>query len=243
MKRLAAALALVLVAALVPVEPVATPASAAKGELKACRKECQRRAKTCARLAKRERTAKVAACKGDDRRACRAAVRTTFRASRQSCRTLRSTCRACCKTGGSGCAGEPPVFDGGFPVPGRGVLDGLPLPPGPNGAGFTWLATGDGTLVIDPSRRTPVAAAAECAAFVLACFRPGVRNWAGCFDEAPPCPSDQPLPGDVELCCPAACGARYQELRQAGLDGPTAFTRAIWDAPSCIPGLPGRGPR
>jgi hypothetical protein len=127
-------------------------------------------------------------------------------------------------------------------VPDRSVLDTLPLPPGPNGAGFTWLGTADGTLVIDPSRRSPVSAAAECAAFVLACFRPGARNWAGCFEAAPPCPSDTPWLGDGAICCPSACAARYQALRQSGLDGPTAVTRAIWDEPSCIPGLVGRSP-
>lgn len=241
MKTFAAVLTLFLTATLLPVDRISTPGWAARGETKVCRTDCKRRSKSCLRQARRERQVRATACRSaSGQRTCRTALRTTFRASRQACRALRSTCRACCTAGGSGCAGEAPLFDGAFPVPDRRVLDGLPLPPGPNGAGFTWLATADGALVIDPSRRTPVSSAAECAAFVLACFRPGVRNWAGCFAEAPPCPTDTPFLEDGEICCPAACGARYQELRQAGLDGPAAVTRAIWDAPSCIPGLAGR---
>lgn len=234
---------LLLAAVLLPAGGLATAAWGASPEVRQCRKDCKRLLRTCLESAKGERRVAARACKSaSPRRTCRRAVTGTFRAARTACRALRTSCRTCCKAGGAACAGEPPAFDGTFPVPDRRVLDGLPLPAGPDGIGFAWLGTADGTLVIDPSRRSPISGAAECAAFVLACFRPGVRNWAGCFAAAPPCPSDTAFLQDGELCCPAACGARYQALRQAGLDGPTAVTRAIWDAPSCIPGLVGRTP-
>jgi hypothetical protein len=232
--------AVLLAAGYLPIDGLATAGWAA-GEVRECRKDCKRRLRGCLRSAKTERRVAAKACKAaSPRRPCRAGVGGRFRTAKRTCRTLRASCRTCCKAGGGACAGEAPLFDGVVSVPDRRVLNELPLPPGPGAIGFAWLGTADGTLVIDPARRTPVSAAAECAAFVLACFRPGVRNWAGCFEAAPPCPSETSFLEDGGLCCPAACGARYQELRQAGLDGPTAVTRAIWDAPSCIPGLVGR---
>jgi hypothetical protein len=220
-----------------------TPARAADPAVKACRMSCKRIAAACIRKVKDERRVRATACAStSDRRACMTAVRSTQRTGKQRCRTARTVCRTCCTTGGGPCVGEEPVFDGTFPMPDRDVLATLPLPPGPSGIGVSWLVTADGALVIDPSRRSSVSAAAECATLVLACFRPGLRNWAGCFDAAPPCPSDTPWLEDGDVCCPGACAARYQELRQAGLDGPAAVTRAIWDAPSCIPGLVGRAP-
>jgi hypothetical protein len=217
------------------------PSHAASRKRDVCRSDCKRRAATCVGNAKEERVVRVAACKaGADRRNCIKAQKKTFADAKKACRSLRASCRACCAAGGSQCAGEEPIFSGTFAVPDRHALDALPLPRGPNGTGFTWLPTPDGALVIDPTRRSPVSAAAECAAFVIGCFQAGTRNWAGCFDNAPPCRSDTTFLEDGPTCCPAACATRYQELRQGGLDGPAAVTRAIWDAPSCIPGLAGR---
>lgn len=230
-----------LVFALVLLLGASPAAVAGTGAAKACRVACKRGNVACLRKAKEERVVRAGACRASEsRRACRKALARAFRSGKRTCRVMRSACRRCCRTGAAGCAGEEPLFEGVFPLPNRNVVDALPLPPGPNGTGFTWLPTADGTLVIDPSRRSAISAAAECAAVVLGCFRPGVRNWAGCFDAAPPCPNDTPWLQDGQMCCPAACGARYQQLRQAGLDGPTAMTGAIWDAPSCIPGLEGR---
>lgn len=234
--------AILLLLGITPLASAATPIEArTAGSTRACRSDCKARLRACIGGAKEERAVKAAACKtGAERRPCRAAQKSTFRRAKKACRSFRASCRACCRKGDAPCAGEEPLFDGTFPAPDRRALDTLPLPPGPNGTGFTWLATADGAIVIDPARRTPVSAAAECAAFVVACYRAGVRNWAGCFDNAPPCPSDTPFLEDGVLCCPSACATRYQELRQSGLDGPRAVTRAIWGAPSCIPGLAGR---
>jgi hypothetical protein len=99
------------------------------------------------------------------------------------------------------------------------------------------LDTPDGTFTIDPAARTPVSAAAECAALVVACFRPGVRNWAGCFESVRVCPTATPWEGNDPMCCPASCAVRFQELRRTGVAGPLAATASIWRAPSCMPGL------
>src|SRR4029453_16604253 len=151
-----------LTATHLPADRLATAGWAASPEVRACRKDCKRLLRTCLQTAKTERRVRGAACKGaSPRRSCRAGVAGRFKTSRQSCRTLRASCRTCCKVGGAGCAGEEPLFDGTFPVPDRRVLNDLLMPPGPNGIGFAWLGTADGTLVIDPSRRSPISAAAE----------------------------------------------------------------------------------
>jgi hypothetical protein len=176
-------------------------------------------------------------------RACRLAAKATTQAARHRCRDARSQCRTCCRAGREGCAapGEEPKFSGIIPrIPDRGILDALSLPPAPDGRGYSWVGVGEGTLTFDPTRRTPVSAAAECAAIVLRCFDATSRNWAGCFEAVPVCSTDEPWIGDDPMCCPSACASRYQALRKQGLDGPGAFTAAIWDEPSCVPELEGR---
>jgi hypothetical protein len=74
---------------------------------------------------------------------------------------------------------------------------------------------------------------------VLACVHPTLRNFAGCFASVPACETATPWVGDHPMCCPAACGDRYQELRAAGRSDPAAFAAAIWEAPSCMPGVAG----
>jgi hypothetical protein len=44
------------------------------------------------------------------------------------------------------------------------------------------------------------------------------------------------------MCCPASCASRYQVLRGAGNDEAAAFAKAIFEHPSCMPGLAGHVP-
>lgn len=118
------------------------------------------------------------------------------------------------------------------------ALEESGFPPGPAGRGFTVLQLPDGVLFIDPNDRSPVSAAGECADAMLACFAPPERNVAGCFATVPSC-RGKPWKGDAPPCCPAPCGERYQELRRSGLDEVDALVSAIWEEPSCMPGLEG----
>ena len=130
-----------------------------------------------------------------------------------------------------------------FAAPERAVLTTLPLPPVPGRPGVALLILPDGTFYFDPLERTPVSAAAECAAVVLSCYSPGVRNWAGCLANVPQCADNTPWAGNNPMCCAPGCASRYQELRIAGESGPSAFAKAIFRAPSCMPGVAGSPPR
>ncbi len=133
--------------------------------------------------------------------------------------------------------GEDPVYSGSFEEPRREWLQGLGLPPGPGGTGYALFDLPIGTMIIDPDDRGPVSAAAECAAMVLACWEPDLRNYAGCLGHIRHCPDDRPWESDGPLCCSSECEPRYQELRRQGLEPAHALTAAIWDDPSCMPGL------
>jgi hypothetical protein len=230
-----------VLAVLIGVPPiVAAPADAARAD-EACARSCRQATAQCLKDARARRARLAATCAGTpaERRPCKRAAKAAFKASRTGCRAFRATCRACCRDGGTDCAnrGDEPLYSGTYTEPSRDVLETLPLPPAPDGSGFAVLATPTGTFAIDPAARTPVSAAAECAALVLSCFRANVRNWAGCFESVRVCPTDAPWEGNEPVCCPAGCAVRFQELRRAGLGGPAAATAAIWRAPSCVPGL------
>jgi hypothetical protein len=137
---------------------------------------------------------------------------------------------------------EPPLFSGSFTAPDRAVLANLPLPPMVGRPGIALLVLRDATLYFDPAERTPVSAAAECAAVVLSCYTPAERNLAGCFANVPQCATSTPWVGNDPMCCPSACLARYQELLVAGESGPVAFAKSIFRAPSCMPGVAGYPP-
>jgi hypothetical protein len=160
---------------------------------------------------------------------------------RVACLMLVSLLAAC---GGGGVAMtpsgkviDPPIFSGTFELPARTQLATAPYPDAGDGVHHLVFPTQDGPLAFDPKLRTPITAASECAAAVLACYAPGQRNWPGCLLHVPVCRTATPWVGDDPMCCPAACAPRYQELRAAGEDGPSAFTHAVFGKPSCTPGL------
>lgn len=232
-------LVLAFTALLVP----AVPADARKPD-GGCRKGCRQAAAACRGEARSGHRDRIAGCRQETNAAgCRRAARTGFRAGRKTCSAARRSCRACCRADGSACTaapvGEPdePLFSGTFPVPDRRLVETLPLPPAPDGIGRVVLVAPDGAFHVNPLLRSPVSAAAECATVLLACHHPRLRDWAGCFANVPVCPTDTPFLEDGPMCCPAGCAARFQALRAAGLDGPTAVTAALWDAPSCVPRL------
>lgn len=213
---------------------------------KSCARACAVAQHACLRDARGNFGGHRADCRGDaaSGRVCRGRAKRLFATARRACRSFRSQCRQCCRAGGLRCDAPPelPVVIGTFSSPDQDALEHTGLPPAPGGQGFVALALPDGLVGFDPAARTPVSGAAECATAVLACFAPGARNWAGCLAAVPQCETDMPWVGDHPMCCPAGCFERYQALRRDGLAGPQAFAAAIWEAPSCMPGLRGAGP-
>jgi hypothetical protein len=204
---------------------------------------CEPTFATCEQDVTAAQNESAAACPSDagaERDACLARAQKAADAGDRICDAFQANCPTCCVTGGVNCnlAPEVPRAVGEFQIPGRDIVERTDnLPPGPNGVGFMLLPLPDGALGFDPFLRTPATAAAECAGAVLACFSPGERNWAGCLAVVPTCTSDRPWEDDGPACCTTACVERYEELRRAGRGNPAAFTAAIYEAPSCMPGL------
>lgn len=134
-------------------------------------------------------------------------------------------------------ADEPALYGGTWDVPDRDDLDDVDLPPGPEGDGYTLTAAPGMVLYSDPTSRTPLSAAAECGALVLACVEPEIRNVRGCLQNVEACPDDRPWESDNDLCCPSSCEATYLEARTDGLDEPDAITAALFGESPCSPGL------
>ncbi len=132
---------------------------------------------------------------------------------------------------------EEPLFSGEYDAPDWSALDDLDLPPGPDGVGFTLVTTPDATLLIDPDRRDANTAAGACVALLVSCYTEGVRNLTGCLDHVPHCATEQPWEEGPALCCPAGCADRYRALRTDGEGPPDAIVQAIWERPSCVPGM------
>jgi hypothetical protein len=185
----------------------------------------------------------IAACPsaaGAERTECLERATKVAEAGEEVCDDFLAACESCCSAAGSDCtlAPEVPKAIGTFEIPEREILQRpLDLPPGPGGIGYMLLVLPDGEMGFNPFRRTPATAAAECAGAVLACFRAGERNWAGCLTAAPTCTSDTPWEGSGPACCTPSCLGRYQQLRREGRSNPAAFTAAIYEAPSCMPGV------
>lgn len=177
---------------------------------------------------------------GSERTACLERATKVAQAGDGVCDEFHADCASCCQSGGENCllAPEVPKAIGTFESPEREILEAPNgLPPGPGGVGFMLLPLPDGAMGFDPFARTPATAAAECAGAVLSCFSAGQRNWAGCLAVVPTCPSDTPWEENGPACCTPSCLVRYQELRRGGRTNPAAFTAAIYEAPSCMPGL------
>lgn len=214
----------------------------------ACGLQCTSLGLNCSLEAGRDRDAKIATCSGTRTEidACRAEAKRVLDAARGACAGAQAECKSCCEASGTSCAAvlpEVPKFAGSFELPDRKELQSLDLPPGPKGTGYTLGALPDGVVWMDPTLRTAVTAAAECAGAMLACYEPSVRNYAGCFASVPVCSNDTPWTSEGPACCAAACATRYQQLRREGRDDPTAMVAAIFEKPSCMPGVKGHIPR
>jgi hypothetical protein len=239
--RLPAALAL-LALLLAP-----APARAASPARKACVADCNAARVACLGQAEANDAAARSGCAAaPDPRACEAQAGRLAKAAKKACKGARKACKRCCKSPAPSCVEPPelPVASGSFALPERSALaaalEEAGFPPAPQGSGYTVLPLPDGDFVIDPEDRSPVSAAGECADAMLACLSPPERNVAGCFASVPPCRGKKPWKGDGPLCCPAGCGERYQALRREGLDEDRALAAALFEAPSCVPGLKGR---
>jgi hypothetical protein len=177
---------------------------------------------------------------GSERTACLERATKIAQAGEGVCDDFHADCASCCQSNGENCllAPEVPKVIGTFEIPEREMLENPPdLPPGPGGIGFMLLPLPDGEVGFDPLKRTPATAAAECAGAVLSCFSAGERNWAGCLTAVPTCTSNTPWQQDGPACCTPSCLPRYQELRREGRTNPAAFTGAIYEGKSCMPGL------
>lgn len=230
-----------LAAALLLAAPAARAADPA---VKLCVAGCKEAAAACKEATASAGDAATAACASDPatERVCLDVAKRVTKASKKSCKGAQKACKRCCKQGGKACEIPPelPQLTGTFGAPDRTALEQLPLPPFPNGRGVVMVRLRDGDFGFDPEARTPVSAAAECAAAMLDCYDEALRNVPGCFAAVPTCRSATPWKGQGPMCCAARCGERYQELLRAGRPVPLAFSGAIWDAPSCMPGLEGR---
>jgi hypothetical protein len=209
--------------------------------VKLCVAGCKEAAAACKETSASAGDAASAACASDPatERVCLGAAKRVTKESRKSCKGAQKACKRCCKDGGKACvlAPELPLASGSFPAPDRSELERLSLPPAEGRSGFLLMRLPGGELVLDPTARTPVSAAAECATAVLACFDLDLRNFSGCFAAVPACKGPAPWKGDGPMCCAAACGERYQAELRLGRSPPEAFTAAIWEAPSCMPGM------
>jgi hypothetical protein len=232
-----------LAAAALLLGPLAAPAPglAADPAVKACVADCNAARTACSETAAANAAAAQAACTGaPDVRECTARAKRIAKAGKKACKSARKSCKRCCRSPAPSCVAPPelPVASGEVVAPEREQLAALPLPPGPDGRGFTVIPLPDGVLFIDPEDRSPVSAAGECAEAVIACFAPPERNLAGCLASVPLC-RGKPWKGDGPACCPAGCGERYQALRREGKGEAEAFGAALFAEPSCMPGLDG----
>lgn len=213
--------------------------------VKACVASCNEARAACSlEVASDFEGSELACAKAGDERACLGQAKRLQKAGKKACKGSRKACKRCCKEDPKSCVLPPelPEATGSFELPDRAALpaalEEAGFPPGPDGRGFTVLALPDGVLFIDPSARSPVSAAGECADAMLACFAPPERNVAGCFAATATC-RGKPWKGNAPVCCPTDCGERYQALRRDGVDEGAALAAAIWEEPSCIPGLEG----
>ena len=103
------------------------------------------------------------------------------------------------------CNDGPSTLEVTWEVPEREMLLGLDIPRTQDGA---YIIGPD--QVADPADRTPLSAAAECGAAVLACYEPAEgRDIEACLGAVPTCDTDTPLAGRAApLLCRDLLGGR-----------------------------------
>lgn len=107
-----------------------------------------------------------------------------------------------------------------------------------------YIAAADGKLVLvrggvvsysnDPD--TASALLERCAETWRLCTAAPEATPDTCLTRVPTCDREQPWKGGRN-CCPIECKMAYSRNRGAGVPGETAFTDALYDYPSCVPGL------
>jgi len=107
-----------------------------------------------------------------------------------------------------------------------------------------YVATTDGKLVQmragmvsylnDPD--TPRALLHRCEDTWNQCIAAPDANPDSCMSQMPTCAASEPWKGGRN-CCPLQCKTAYQERREGGVAGKTAFLGALYDNPSCVPGV------
>ena len=120
-----------------------------------------------------------------------------------------------------------------------------PYEPDPNAQydneGRRILGTGaQVTISIDP---TPSAGTAlqVCAFTAVHCVRSGAGTLDECMFSMPRCTTEEPW-NEATGCCAPTCWDSYRESRRLGIDPVDAFSHALFDVPSCMPGIdPQRG--
>jgi len=107
-----------------------------------------------------------------------------------------------------------------------------------------YVAVSDGKLIQmrggmvsyrnDPD--TPGALLERCAQTWKQCIEVPDANPDSCVAQIPTCPESEPWKGGRN-CCPLQCKTTYHAARVAGVPGSAAFLSALYESPSCIPGI------
>lgn len=107
-----------------------------------------------------------------------------------------------------------------------------------------YIAAPDGKLVqvrggVVSYRNDPDTAAAlleRCAETWKLCTQAPEATPDSCVTRVPTCDRNEPWKGGRN-CCPIECKMAYSRQRAAGEPGEAAFARALYESPSCVPGL------
>lgn len=86
-------------------------------------------------------------------------------------------------------------------------------------------------------KRGPMSVAGTCSAMVSACSQKSddpAGAMDACFKSAPRCATDRPW-DEGQACCPQACWQKYSDLRRHCVDASSASYKAMFEA-HCVPG-------